>query len=246
MTTGLESWPARVLHGLAYRYDAFALGRRRARYRAHASGVRQDWDWEATPYNRIALVNHLLARIPDPAYLEIGCDRNTLFDAVPVSDKTGVDPVRGGTVRTTSDAFFQDNDRVFDFCFVDGLHSYEQTRRDVANAIAALAPGGWVLIHDMLPRCWEEEHMPRIQDEWTGDVWKVAVDLAATPDIDFAVVAIDHGVGVVRPRRPGARLADHQASLRDARYGDFCAMSASLPTLNWGEALAWIERIDPR
>lgn len=250
MTATLETLPARALRHVARRFDAAALRRQRARYRKHAAADAEagacDWDWAAIPFNRIALVNHLLRRIPNAAYLEIGCDRNALFDAVPIDDKTGVDPVRGGTVRATSDAFFAGNDRRFDLSFIDGLHDYAQTRRDVVAAMAATRPGGWVLIHDMLPRTWEEEHVPRIQSEWTGDVWKVAVDLAASNDIDFSIAAIDHGVGIVRPRQPGVVLAAGASGLEAARFVDFRRVLPSLPVLDWAGIKAWIERIDPR
>lgn len=252
MTPTLETLPARALRHVARRFDAAALRRQQARYRKHAAAGTNgdvedcDWDWAATPFNRIALVNHLLRRIPDAVYLEIGCDRNLLFDSVPVDDKTGVDPARGGTTRMTSDAFFSGNDRRFDLSFIDGLHDYAQTRRDVAAAIAATRPGGWVLIHDMLPRTWEEEHVPRIQSEWTGDVWKVAVDLAASEDIDFAIAAIDHGVGIARPRHPGAVIASGASGLEAARFADFRRALPSLPVLDWAGIKAWIERIDPR
>ena len=241
-----ESFLARALRHLAWRCDAITMRRYRARHRANASDAVCDWDWAATPFNRIALVNHLLRRIPDAAYLEIGCDREALFRSVPVADKTGVDPVRGGTVRSTSDAFFATNDRRFDLCFIDGLHSYEQTRRDVVAALAAMKPGGWILIHDLLPRSWEEEHVPRFREEWTGDVWKVAVDLAASPDVDFAIAAIDHGVGIVRPHVPQARLAESAPGLSEARFAAFCEIVPSLPVLGWDETLDWIARLDPR
>ncbi len=58
-----------------------------------------EWNWKQINYNRMALVTYVTSRIPDGAYLEIGCDQNALFDAVSALDKTGVDPGRGGTIR---------------------------------------------------------------------------------------------------------------------------------------------------
>jgi hypothetical protein len=64
------------------------------------------YDWRAIRYNRMAVVNLLLKHSGGEDYLEIGCAGNDLFDAVMAPRKIGVDPVRGGTHRQTSDAFF--------------------------------------------------------------------------------------------------------------------------------------------
>src|SRR5580658_9184887 len=77
-----------------------------------------DWDWNATNFNRVALVNLLVAKKADCAYLEIGCDTNGVFDSVPTLDKTGVDPKKGGNVRKTSDEFFRTNEAFFDVVFI--------------------------------------------------------------------------------------------------------------------------------
>src|SRR5271168_4845465 len=102
-----------------------------------------DFDWAAIRYNRISVVNLLLADRPNGRYLEIGCADNVLFDAVMAADKVGVDPRRGGTHRMTSDAFFAAYaGPPFDVVFIDGLHLYPQVRRDLVNALAHLSPGG--------------------------------------------------------------------------------------------------------
>ena len=61
--------------------------------------------------------------------------------------------------------------------FIDGLHLYDQVRRDVANALAVVPAGGWIALHDMFPRDWIEEHTPQIStSRWTGDPWKVGFE----------------------------------------------------------------------
>ena len=40
-------------------------------------------------------------------YLEIGCDRNENFSKINIQNKVGVDPLRGGTLRMTSNDFFK-------------------------------------------------------------------------------------------------------------------------------------------
>ncbi|HEY2178188.1 MAG TPA: class I SAM-dependent methyltransferase, partial [Caulobacteraceae bacterium] len=155
--------------------------------------------------------------------------------------KVGVDPAQGGTHRMTSDAFFAANRDRFDVVFIDGLHTYDQTRRDVVNALAAVRPGGWIALHDMFPRDWIEEHVPQIStSRWTGDPWKVAFELIASPDVDFRLVAIDHGVGIVRILNDGAQLADRRGELAPQRFAWFREHIGELPVIDWPSAIEWI------
>jgi hypothetical protein len=202
-----------------------------------------DYDWSSVRYNRISIVNLLLCDRPSGRYLEIGCADNVLFDAVMAAEKVGVDPVRGGTHRMTSDAFFAQYDGPpFDVVFIDGLHLYPQVRRDLLGALACLRPGGWIGIHDMLPRDWLEEHVPQIRtDRWTGDGWKVAFELAQANGIDFRLFAVDYGVAVLRPLRAAAALPDLGATLADQRFKYLAEHFARIPVVGYEEGRAWID-----
>lgn len=215
------------------------------RYAHNRHAGRFDYDWDAARYNRIAIVNLLLSSAPKGRYLEIGCAGDTLFDSVMAAEKVGVDPVRGGTHRMTSDAFFAGAvGEPFDVIFIDGLHLYPQVRRDLVNALAHLKPGGWIAMHDMLPRDWLEEHVPQIRTSgWTGDGWKVAFELAAAPDMDFRLFALDHGVAVVRPRRVDAVLPDQGAILSDKRFRYLHEHFADLPVVGYEEGRSWIDAL---
>ena len=57
---------------------------------------------------------------------------------------------------------------------------------------------GYIFFHDFIPRNFLEEYVPRISGAWTGDVWKVSVELAQTKGINFKVVMADHGVGFLK------------------------------------------------
>lgn len=212
-----------------------------AKYEVNAYPSGFDWDWDAIPYNRIALVNLLAARIgPECRYLEIGCDQDKLFAAVPLKSKVGVDPVKGGNRRMTSDQFFARNTDRFDLIFIDGLHTYRQLHLDVANALRVVEPGGFIALHDMLPRTWTEEHVPRLSGFWTGDVWKVGFELAQTAGIDFRVVLIDHGVGVFRaPSSPGPVLADLRETLAPERFSYLHRNIDRLEKLTWDAFVDW-------
>jgi len=213
------------------------------RYDANRTDRVLDFDWSSTRYNRISVVNLLMAERPNGRYLEIGCADNVLFDAVLAADKTGVDPVRGGTHRMTSDDFFAAYEGPpFDVIFIDGLHLYPQVHRDLENALRHLAPGGWIGMHDMLPRDWLEEHVPQIRTSgWTGDGWKTAFELAAARDIDFRLISMDYGVVVVRPTGPSPQLPDLSAELADKRFKYLIQHLEGLPLVAYEEARTWID-----
>jgi hypothetical protein len=212
-----------------------------ARYRAHAVDAYFGHDWSRIDGDRQAVVNALVAATGARSYLEIGCAANLLFDTVEAARKVGVDPAQGGTHRMTSDSFFAANDERFDVVFIDGLHHYDQVRRDVANALRVVPAGGWIALHDMFPRDWIEEHVPQIAtSRWTGDPWKVGFELIRTEGVDFRLLAIDHGVGVIRVLRDGADLADRRAELADQRFAWFREHVSELPVIDWPTARAWI------
>jgi Methyltransferase domain len=211
------------------------------KYAKDAYGGFFDWDWNATNFNRVALVNLLVAKKADCAYLEIGCDTNGVFDSVPTLNKTGVDPQKGGNVRKTSDEFFRTNEAFFDVVFIDGLHTYEQVRKDAINAIKFLKSDGWIAFHDMLPRNWIEDHVPIVSDEeWTGDVWKVAFELARTGGVDFKILKIDHGVGVVRLTKDRPVLADLRSELSDKKFAYLYEHISELQIVEWADAQNWL------
>lgn len=224
-----------ILH---YLFPVWGILKRRFRIwsnRAHADSRQIDWDWNSTTYNRIAVVNLILKQFPNPTYLEIGCDKNNLFSSVPVSHKVGIDPVSGGTIRCTSDEFFLVNKEKFDVVFIDGLHEYPQVRRDVLNALEVVPVGGYVVLHDMLPSNWVEQHVPNISpDAWTGDVWKVAFELANTPGLEFSIIKIDHGVGVVK-KVGNPQLSNTGINISGRGFSYFFDHHLLLPLVTWDQ-----------
>jgi len=211
------------------------------KYAHHHDARAFDWDWAAINFDRIAVVNLLLRKFSAPAYLEIGCATNSLFNAVPALNKTGVDPSAGGNVRATSDEFFATNKVFYDVVFIDGLHTYEQVRRDVINSIKCLNRGGWIALHDMLPRNWIEQHIPPISEStWTGDVWKLAFELRKTDGIEFKILKIDHGVGVIKVIDPDVTLCDLRHELVNKAFSYYYDNLSQLPVTEWNDAQVWL------
>lgn len=217
------------------------------RYYRNKDNRRLKVRWSDINYNRIAAVNKVLMSM-DPnsfatlSYLEVGCASNALFDAIPVDDKVGVDPDSGGTKRMTSDDFFSENTKSFDLIFIDGLHTYEQVKRDIFNALNCVRKGGYILLHDMLPRNWKESHIPIITTgAWTGDVWKVAFELRRAEGLDFCILRIDHGVGIIRCHGDRYEVPDYSEDLSLATYTYFFDNKVDLPIIEWGDFNLWLK-----
>ena len=233
---------SKVYKGLRYIFRPVYLKILEIKYQKNSYGKEINWNWGEINYNRIALVNLLIAKFKNASYLEIGCLSNKLFDSVPTKNKIGVDPVGGGTVKATSDNFFEENRIKFDVIFIDGLHTYEQVRRDVVNSLNSLNPGGWISLHDMLPRTWKEHHVPNLSPgPWTGDVWKVAFELIETKGVEFKIIEIDNGVGVVKINSEYSGLNNKISTLEKKQFDYFYEKKKQLPIISWEEAVEWID-----
>lgn len=159
------------------------------------------FEFENNFFNRHAFINRAISKFENCKYLEIGVSNNDVFNSIPlkIENKFGVDPDNGGNFRMTSDEFFEKhNDLKFDVIFIDGLHIYEQCQKDCINSMKQLNENGIIFFHDFLPRSFFEEKVPRKQSTWSGDVWKVAVELANSKNVKFKIINIDHGIGVLK------------------------------------------------
>ena len=216
------------------------------KYKKHAHPKVYDWQWEAKGYNRIALVNFLVKNSGghECNYLEIGCASNELFDSVFSLRKTGIEPNSGGTHRMTSDNFFEQNPKqCFDVVFIDGLHEYQQVRRDAINSLNFLNDGGWIAFHDFLPSSWKEQNIPRLQPTWTGDCWKMAIELSRSNGLDFRIVSIDYGVGLLRKSNKKFSVPDLSSKLSVAHFDKFVEELPNLPVIEFAEAINHINSV---
>ena len=155
--------------------------------------------------NRLYVVQDIINRKAYKSYLEIGCFDDELFSHINIESKVGVDPVSGGTVRLTSDHFFENNKDFFDCIFIDGLHTYKQVRKDINHSLKYLADGGIILLHDCLPNNFYEQATPRCQWNWNGDVWKAIIECRNNKDLDVYTCYADFGIGVIF-KRPNKNL----------------------------------------
>jgi len=150
--------------------------------------------------NRLEIVQNILNLKKYRSYLEIGTFKNDLFNHVKCNVKVGVDPVSGGNIRKTSDAFFSENNQKFDLIFIDGLHHYEQVKRDIFNSLKFLNSKGIILLHDCLPRNYYYQAVPRSQINWNGDTWKAFLEIRNQTMYDTYCCNADEGIGVILKR----------------------------------------------
>lgn len=209
--------------------------------------------------NRILMAQSILDALGGETYLEIGVDRGVSFIPIKAKRKWGVDPSYTLTgrrllkyaifsflrirverlFRMTSDEFFAKKEKLLglygiDVCLVDGLHTYDQTLKDVRNCLKYLRPNGVILLHDCnpitelmaLPASGIEDvirqGIPQWDGAWSGDVWKTVVHLRALrDDVDTFVLDCDTGIGVVTKRRPKGALSYSAIDIQAMDYRFF-------------------------
>ena len=171
-------------------------------------------------YFRWDLIEYLINKYKYSDYLEIGCDQDQLFSKVKIKNKTGVDPTNGGNIRKTSDEFFKENKKKFDIIFIDGLHTYNQVKKDILNSINCLKEEGIVLVHDCMPDSLSKQAVPRYRMSWNGDVWKAIVDLRQNENLEIYTCKIDQGIGVIKKKR-NSSILKMEKNIKDLKFKDY-------------------------
>jgi len=153
-------------------------------------------------FARFDIINHLISNNGYSKYLEIGVRDNRTFKVINAAHKDGVDPAGKCNYKMTSDDFFRQLGKSFqyDIVFIDGLHVKDQVLRDVDNSLAHLSPGGVIVLHDCSPK--KPEHAIKKYKGygvWNGTVWEAIAELRMTrTDLSMWVVDTDHGCGIIK------------------------------------------------
>ena len=170
--------------------------------------------------NRLDLIKHVIKKNDYKNYLEIGCHNNEVFDKIEI-EKIGVDPISGGNYRGTSDKFFKENLKKFDCIFIDGLHEYNQAKRDILNSIEILNKDGIIILHDCLPPSISHQRVPRTRYTWNGDVWKAIVEARTWEHVDTYTVLSDQGLGLIKKEKNSNVLNIGNVSFKKLKYKFF-------------------------
>ena len=176
---------------------------------------------------RAGRINRIAHTIGAKRYLEVGVCQGTTFFQVEVDEKVAVDPVfqfdhRAHAASKTifhqmpSDDYFASMAAGrFDLIYLDGLHTYEQTLRDLLNSLRVAHDDTVWLIDDTVPTnsyaalpdealCFDLRRQAGIVDyAWMGDVFKVVFFVGAMmPDFEILTFT-GHGQTVLW--RPSSR-----------------------------------------
>lgn len=193
---------------------------------------------------RDAVVQGVLDLFESPSYLEVGVNQGRTFNSLRAAMKVAVDPqflfdhqsLATPDVRfheVTSDAYFGSADAQgdrFDVIYLDGLHTAEQTTRDLINAISFLKPGGVIVIDDVLPSSYpaslpDRSHTRTIRaatkdpaGAWMGDVYRVVFFVETfCQQFNYATVTNNHGQLIMwrEPRQEVAKRTIAEVGLKE-------------------------------
>lgn len=186
--------------------------------------------------DRLEVIQKIADKAGCNTYLEIGVRYGSVFLEVDAPKKIGVDPnfqipffkkmlsakdfFRNKYFRRTSDDFFAEDSSIFekekiDIAFIDGLHTYGQSLKDVKNCLKHLNEGGVIIMHDCnpvteamaAPSFEAFTAMPYRGKAWCGDVWKTIAHIrSACGDINAFVLDCDYGLGIITGGAPENRL----------------------------------------
>lgn len=220
---------------------------------------------------RSQVVQAFLDLYDRPRYLEVGVHSGETFDAVRAAEKVAVDPAFRFDVEAAaradrsarfhpvaSDEFFERRcpaDARFDVVFLDGLHTFEQTLRDLMNTLARTRPDSVILIDDVLPSGYAASlrdldvflrvhaAVPGTPDAWMGDVYRLVWFIAVfMPLWSYATVAENHGQLVLwRAPRPAVRPETTVAAVSQLPYAEVVLTPEMFRVTPFAEVLAAVK-----
>lgn len=212
--------------------------------------------------NRISVINEILKRKGGASvYVEIGVRNGKCFFNIQAKHRMAVDPefriakrtylkaysrnpvqwFRDSFFSLTSDDFFNSQRERLrrlkpDVIFIDGLHTYEQSYRDVINSLEVIDTEAVIIMHDcnptnevaalpaLSPAEVAERNLPGWKGVWCGDVWKAIVHLRSRPDLEVFVLDTDFGLGIVKKNKgKGSELSLSSFNIGDLSYSDLNA-----------------------
>src|ERR1039458_5802863 len=178
-------------------------------------------------------LNTLAKGLHAQRYLEIGIFPGETAERINVRDRGGVAPAPKfdqdqlppgfSLFAVESDRYFAilASEATFDLAFLDGLHTFEQTKTDLFNTLRHV-PSGVILIDDTVPL--DEDASWPVHDEtiarrlvtgskqraWMGDVWKLVFYIDRyLPQLDFrTIVGSGNEQTLVWRRRYGEEIPE--------------------------------------
>jgi hypothetical protein len=207
---------------------------------------------------RADVVQGFLNRFTNPSYLEVGVESGVTFHALNAHRKVAVDPRFAFQVpepritqaveyhEVLSDDYFGGlgpETEKFDVIYLDGLHTAEQTLRDILNSVEYLADNGVLVIDDVLPTTYSSS-LPSVDDvllirshrppeaadeSWMGDIYRLVFFVESLMQgYSYATVKENHGQ-LVMWRAQRKSVLNPAQTLTQIGSLDFANMLRRLP-----------------
>lgn len=215
--------------------------------------------------NSVDVIQRIIDKKMSHTYLEIGVADGASFFPIKARQKIAVDPnftfskkikikwslknfhnIAARYYESTSDSFFA-NARLsypLDVVFIDGLHTYRQSLKDVNNSLSNLNEDGVIVMHDCNPPHAaaaypaDSHHLPASLNlpgwtgEWCGDVWKTICHLRSQRrDLKIFVLDCDYGLGIITKGETDNCLNLTKDDLDKMTYDDLAADRTNLLNL---------------
>ena len=227
--------------------------------------------------DRIEIVQAIIDKIKGKTYLEIGVQAGESFFPVNSKTKIGVDPKfvinlswaqkvkrkisnilklqKEMLFEMTSDDFFYNKSSVFnknkiDVALVDGLHTHQQSLKDVLNCLKYMNDKGVIVMHDCSPLSEamaypaqsiddaKKLNLPGWDGRWNGDVWKTIIYLRSfMRDLNVFVLDCDFGIGIVAKGKPENVLNYSVKDIEQMSYRDLDSRRSQMLNLKKPESL---------
>ena len=195
--------------------------------------------------NRTSIIQTLINFKKAKTYLEIGVHQGDCFLHIKATKKIAVDPKilitkkkKHQYYEMNSDDFFEIKPKILskkglDIVFIDGLHTYEQSLKDVLNSLKYLNKKGTIVIHDCNPTSEaiaypaksieqaDSLNLPGWEGKWSGNVWKTIVHLRSVFDnLRIFVLDCDYGLGIIARGKPEEKLYFTLQEIDNFTYND--------------------------
>lgn len=189
--------------------------------------------------NRIELNQSIISKNQFSRYMEIGTFKGSSFFPIRCAKKIAIDPHfqfslrdkikwifrnpynwRNRYFQMTSDDFFVKKTEFLaragkqELIFIDGLHTFRASLKDVLNSLQFLSTEGVIVMHDCYPPneaaaepglSYDQvkaKKLPGWTGEWCGDVWKTIHYLRELypENLEVHVLNSDYGLGIIKFR----------------------------------------------
>lgn len=217
--------------------------------------------------NRLTVLQKIIDHIKARTYLEIGVEKGTIISRIKAPHKIGVDPkmifpkrlriqkllgfAKFQTIEETSDIFFEKYAtkilfQRIDVAFIDGLHTYQQSLKDVENTLRYLNTEGIIVLHDCNPlnyasaypvkksideviRLADQGDLPGWNGAWNGDVWKALAHLRIKHEnLNIFTLDLDWGLGIISF---GKSTPLKQFTIEEIQNADYAFLEKNRTTL---------------